>query len=129
MIQSFHRFLIDHLSSEGNTFPHNPLIFQHPSQSASSIRQTDPNSPVSLSPVAAPVTQLLGIDAKNIIVCLSCKAVREKENMTHVVDMVYPRKVRLSFLSRLILYPDRHPSPFPTNLRPRLLLPMFSARP
>lgn len=101
MIQSFHRFLIDHLSSEGNSFPHNPLIFQHsPSHSASTAYQpdTNPNTSPSLSPAAAPVTQLLGIDAKNIIVCLSCKAVREKENMTHVVDMIYPRKARLSLL-------------------------------
>jgi PAB-dependent poly(A)-specific ribonuclease subunit 2 len=95
MIQSFHRFLIDHLSSEGNSFPHNPSIFQHPpSHTASTAFQADthPNPNASFSPAAAPVTQLLGIDAKNIIVCLSCKTVREKENMTHVVDMIYPRK-------------------------------------
>ncbi|KAG6379196.1 ubiquitin carboxyl-terminal hydrolase-domain-containing protein [Boletus reticuloceps] len=95
MIQSFHRFLIDHLSSEGNSFPHNPVIFRHPpSHMASTAFQADthPITNTSFSPAAAPVTQLLGIDAKNIIVCLSCKAVREKENMTHVVDMIYPRK-------------------------------------
>ncbi|KIJ63247.1 hypothetical protein HYDPIDRAFT_175993 [Hydnomerulius pinastri MD-312] len=78
MIQSFHRFLIDHLSSEGNSFPHNPIIFAR--------------APGARSPAAAPVTQLLGIDAKNVILCLSCKAVREKENMTHVIDMIYPKK-------------------------------------
>ncbi|KAG9318200.1 ubiquitin carboxyl-terminal hydrolase-domain-containing protein [Chiua virens] len=95
MIQSFHRFLIDHLSSEGNSFPHNPVIYQHsspPSVSAIFQADTHPNPSASLSPAAAPVTQLLGIDAKNVIVCLSCKAVREKENMTHVVDITYPRK-------------------------------------
>ncbi|KAG8217260.1 PAB-dependent poly(A)-specific ribonuclease subunit PAN2 [Butyriboletus roseoflavus] len=95
MIQSFHRFLIDHLSSEGNSFPHNPVIFQRPpSHSTTTTFQADThlNANASFSPAAAPVTQLLGIDAKNIIVCLSCKAVREKENMTHVVDMIYPRK-------------------------------------
>lgn len=42
---------------------------------------------------AAPITQLLGIDGKNIITCSSCAAVREKENMTHIVDLAYPRKV------------------------------------
>lgn len=102
MIQSFHRFLIDHLSSEGNSFPHNPLIFQHsPSHSTSTTFQADthPNTNASFSPAAAPVTQLLGIDAKNIVVCLNCKAVREKENMTHVVDMIYPRKVCLFLLA------------------------------
>lgn len=90
-IQLFHRFLIDHLSSEGNTFPHNPLILKN-----ASVR------PDILSPAAAPVTQLLGIDAKNIITCMSCKAVREKENMTHIVDLTYPRKVyRLPLFSSL----------------------------
>jgi PAB-dependent poly(A)-specific ribonuclease subunit 2 len=82
MIQSFHRFLVDHFSSEGNTFPHNPLLLR------SLAQRTHPNSPA-----AAPTTQLLGIDAKTIITCLSCKAIREKESMTHIVDLVYPRKV------------------------------------
>ncbi|KII89238.1 hypothetical protein PLICRDRAFT_160474 [Plicaturopsis crispa FD-325 SS-3] len=81
MIQSFNRFLIDHLSLEGNAFPHNPLLVRQPN-----------HTPDVYSPAAAPITQLLGIDAKNIIVCMSCKAVREKENMTHIVDMIYPRK-------------------------------------
>jgi PAB-dependent poly(A)-specific ribonuclease subunit 2 len=82
MIQSFHRFLLDHLSSEGNSFPHNPLVLKIPS-----LIQP------ALLPVAAPVTQLLGIDAKNLITCMNCKAVREKENMTHVIDLTYPRPV------------------------------------
>ncbi|EPQ58579.1 hypothetical protein GLOTRDRAFT_35919 [Gloeophyllum trabeum ATCC 11539] len=80
-IQSFHRFLIDHISSEGNAFPHNPSLV--PSAFAGSAS----------SPAAAPITQLLGIDGKNIITCMNCKAVREKENMTHMVDMIYPRKL------------------------------------
>jgi hypothetical protein len=84
IIQSFHRFLVDHLSSEGNAFPHNPMIVKH-------VTSLDVHSPA-----AAPVTQLLGIDAKNVITCLSCKAIREKENMTHIVDMIYPRKVGIS---------------------------------
>lgn len=83
MIQTFHRFLIDHLSSEGNTFPHNPLLLK------SSLSKYD-----SYTAAAAPITQLLGIDAKNVITCMSCKAVREKENMTHMVDLTYPRQVR-----------------------------------
>jgi PAB-dependent poly(A)-specific ribonuclease subunit 2 len=84
MIQSFHRFLLDHLSVEGNTFPHNPFIFM-------SLDQSYYNAPA-----AAPITQLLGIDAKNIITCTSCHAIRDKENMTHIVDLLYPRKVRHS---------------------------------
>ncbi|KAF7359264.1 PAN2-PAN3 deadenylation complex catalytic subunit PAN2 [Mycena sanguinolenta] len=80
MIQSFHRFLLDHLSSEGNAFPHNPLILNIPT-----LDQASTNLP------AAPVTQLLGVDAKNLITCMNCKTVREKENMTHVIDLTYPR--------------------------------------
>ncbi|KAF9821597.1 hypothetical protein IEO21_00443 [Rhodonia placenta] len=79
MIQAFHRFLVDHMSSEGNSFPHNPNLLPSITSSLN-------------SPAPAPITQLLGIDAKNIITCLHCKAVREKENMTHVIDMTYPRK-------------------------------------
>ncbi|GLB35065.1 putative catalytic subunit of the poly(A)-nuclease (PAN) deadenylation complex, one of two cytoplasmic mRNA deadenylases involved in mRNA turnover [Lyophyllum shimeji] len=80
-IQIFHRFLIDHLSSEGNSFPNNPSLLGKPPA------QFDPHT---LS--AAPVTQLLGIDGKNFITCSSCGAVREKDNMTHIVDLTYPRK-------------------------------------
>ena len=69
------------MSSEGNTFPHNPLLLK---------------SLETYSLAAAPVTQLLGIDGKNVITCLGCNAVREKENMTHIVDLIYPRKVRVN---------------------------------
>ncbi|OSC96358.1 hypothetical protein PYCCODRAFT_1481973 [Trametes coccinea BRFM310] len=78
MIQMFHRFLVDRLSTEGNSFPHNPAL----------LPDAGPVNPH--SPAPAPITQLLGIDAKNIIVCQSCHAVREKENMTHLIDLVYP---------------------------------------
>ena len=81
MIQSFHRFLLDHLSLEGNTFPHNPHIYVS--------LQDNYNAPA-----AAPITQLLGIDAKNVITCTNCHAIRDKENMTHIVDLLYPRRVR-----------------------------------
>ncbi|KAH8117576.1 ubiquitin carboxyl-terminal hydrolase-domain-containing protein [Phellopilus nigrolimitatus] len=76
-IQGFHRFLLDQLSSEGNNFPRNPLIV--PSQNAAP------------SMIAAPVTQLLGLDAKTNIYCSSCKGRRQKENMTHVVDLIFPK--------------------------------------
>ena len=66
VIRECHRFLIDHLSSEGNSFPHNPTLL--PNAGPAGL----------LSPAPAPITQLLGIDAKNIIVCASCHAVREK---------------------------------------------------
>lgn len=81
MIQLFHRFLVDHLIAEGNSFPRNPVLLP-----LSSVLDLN-------SPAPAPITQLLGIDAKNCIVCSNCKAVREKEHMTHIVEMIYPRKV------------------------------------
>ncbi|KAF8163190.1 ubiquitin carboxyl-terminal hydrolase-domain-containing protein [Crassisporium funariophilum] len=77
-IQTFHRFLIDHLSSEGNSFPHNPLLLSSESWSH--------------RPAPSPITQLLGVDGKNVTTCSNCKSVREKDNMTHVVDLIYPRK-------------------------------------
>lgn len=82
IIQSFHRFLVDHLSSEGNAFPHNPVLLKPPGF-----------VPDPYNPAAAPITQLMGIDAKNIITCVHCKAVRTKENVTHIIELIYPRKV------------------------------------
>lgn len=89
-IQIFHRFLIDHLSSEGNAFPQNPFLLG--------------KSPFKGELAAAPITQLLGIDGKNFITCLSCKVVREKENMTHIVDLIYPRKVWPLILAYFFLW-------------------------
>ena len=78
-IQAFHRFLVDHLSSEGNDFPHNPTLL--------------PRVFRSQSPSPAPISQLIGVDGKNIITCSHCKDVREKGNLIHVIDLVYSRKV------------------------------------
>ena len=83
-IQGFHRFLLDQLSSEGNSFPHNPLIV--------------PLENISPSMIAAPITQLLGLDAKTNIYCSSCKGRRQKENMTHVIDLIFPKSVCLHSL-------------------------------
>ena len=78
-IQAFHRFLVDHLSSEGNAFPHNPSLL--------------PRGFHSQSPSSTPISQLIGIDGKNIRTCSHCKDIREKDNLIHVVDLVYSRKV------------------------------------
>jgi len=80
IIQSFHRFLVENLSSEGNAYPHNPSLLPSVAQQP--------------YPAAAPVTQLFGLDAKTLVVCTNCQAVREKESMTHLVDLAYPRKVQ-----------------------------------
>ena len=84
MIQSFHRFFVESMSAEGNVYPHNPWLL--------------PPHPELIDPAAAPITQLLGVDAKNLVTCTSCKSVREKDHMTHVIDLVYPRKVQHTVL-------------------------------
>ncbi|KAF8636661.1 hypothetical protein AX17_003467 [Amanita inopinata Kibby_2008] len=80
-IQTFHRFLVDHLNQEGNLSPYNPIIFKSEGGYAGES-----------SSVPAPITQLLGIDGRNIVTCTNCKTTREKEMMTHVTDLTYPRK-------------------------------------
>jgi PAB-dependent poly(A)-specific ribonuclease subunit 2 len=86
MIQQFNRFLLDQFSVEGDMQPKNPRVFLPPETEA----QHDSGI------VAPPITQLLGIDAKSVIACSVCQAVLIKGGMSHVVDLVYPRKVRLS---------------------------------
>ena len=71
-IQTFHRFLLDHINSE-------------------SILQTVPSSPPSLSP--SPITELFGLAGTSAMVCSHCKDIREKRRLTHVVDLVYPNRV------------------------------------
>jgi hypothetical protein len=94
-IQTFHRFLLDHLIAEGITQPQNPIIVQR--------WATDTQH------APSPITQLIGVDAKNVIVCQHCKAVREKDNLTHVLDLSYPRKVCYTpiTLEALKFLPDR----------------------
>ena len=57
MIQMFHRFLVDHLSSEGNSFPHNPTLLPNsgpadllsPAPAPTAPRGAAPHWDVSLS--------------------------------------------------------------------------------
>lgn len=84
-IQTFNRFMLEQLISEGNSFPHNPRIVNPASEM---------NTPGDfIAPAPAPITQLFGIDAKSIIICGSCGARRDKEGLAHVVEMLYPKKV------------------------------------
>lgn len=66
-IQRFHRFLIDHLNAEASS----PL--QNPS----------------------PITKILGITGQNVMTCSNCKTTREKPYSSHVIDLIYPKKVRV----------------------------------
>ena len=92
-IQTFNRFILEQLISEGNAFPHNPQIVPPPGD-VSSISPGD-----YIAPAPAPITQLFGIDAKSIIICGNCGARRDKEGLAHVVEMLYPKKVCVSLCS------------------------------
>ncbi|OCH89095.1 PAB-dependent poly-A-specific ribonuclease subunit PAN2 [Obba rivulosa] len=82
MIQAFHRFLIEHLISEGDMSPNNPRIFT--SKSSSGTNSGEPR------PAPSPITQLLGFKARNSVTCALCKTTKTKKSMMHIVDMVYP---------------------------------------
>lgn len=88
MIQSFQRFLFEHLIFEGYDPSSNPIIVK-----GSSYESHQPNT------APAPITQLVGIDAKNVVTCLHCGETRSKDNMTHIVDLIYPRTVCVPVLS------------------------------
>ncbi|KAK7689093.1 hypothetical protein QCA50_007784 [Cerrena zonata] len=78
MIQSCHRFLIENLSLEGNGYPQNPPLLPKYADG----RQAPPS----------PITQIVGIHAKNVLTCGHCHTTREKDQIMHVIDLVYPRK-------------------------------------
>ena len=82
MIQQFNRFFFDQISVEGDARPNNPKV----------VPQLTSETPT-FGYTPSPATQLLGIDAKSVIICGICHAVRVKGAMSHVVDLVYPRKV------------------------------------
>ncbi|KIK63543.1 hypothetical protein GYMLUDRAFT_40586 [Collybiopsis luxurians FD-317 M1] len=123
MIQSFQRFFFDLLVTEGSDLSGkgNPTIVQKedfPTNPEFSFQNLiiPPMSSLNFGAIPAPITQLVGIDAKNVVTCLHCKTTRSKENMTHVVDLIYPRT---------ILPNDTVPySDFPTILRNSLLRKM-----
>lgn len=79
MIQQFNRFVLEEMAVEGNS-PSNPII-------APGMSIADEGSPPS------PVTQMFGIQSETIIECGLCHVVTKRTGMTHLVDLVYPRKV------------------------------------
>jgi Ubiquitin carboxyl-terminal hydrolase len=81
IIQTFHRFLVDHLVVEDEGYPNNP-----------SLLPPDPSLPQRTATLQ-PIAQLLGMYSRNAFVCTYCKAVREKAQITFVIDLIYPRKV------------------------------------
>lgn len=83
MTQTLNRFLLEEFATEGNASPNNPLL------TARAI------------PTTPSITQLLGIDAKTVATCASCGFSRTKDSLSHVVDIIYPRRV--SILSSLLL--------------------------
>ena len=82
MIQLFNRFMIDHIMPEAGSLT-NPLLLQ-------------PQRPAKYGPVPSPITQLLGIESTSTSTCGSCGTTRDKQGLSHIVDMIYPRQVRLT---------------------------------
>ena len=81
MIQTFHRFLVDYLAVEEEACQDNPCLLP-----------PDPSLP-QCTATLQPIVQLLGMYSRNAFICTYCKAVKEKEQITFVVDLIYPRKV------------------------------------
>ncbi|KAI0293442.1 PAB-dependent poly-A-specific ribonuclease subunit PAN2 [Russula brevipes] len=80
MIQMFHRFLVDHLVVEEESYPNNLSLLP-------------PDTPFpQRTATSPPITQLLGMYSRNTFTCTYCKTVREKEQVTFVTDLIYPRK-------------------------------------
>ncbi|KAI0792843.1 ubiquitin carboxyl-terminal hydrolase-domain-containing protein [Abortiporus biennis] len=90
MIQTFHRFLVDQLSSAGDA--QNQHIPGHPPKPNPWIYKGLAEANHFGSAAPSPITQLMGIDAKNIVTCVNCQAVKEKDNLTYVVDLMYPNR-------------------------------------
>ena len=85
MIQMFHRFLVDHLAIE-DVYENNPSLLP---PDASFPQHTAESSPIA---------QLFGMYCQTAVACTYCKIVKEKEQVTFVVDLIYPRKVNRSLL-------------------------------
>jgi PAB-dependent poly(A)-specific ribonuclease subunit 2 len=83
MIQMFHRFLVDHLAVE-DVYENNPTLLPPDA----SFPQRTADSP--------PIAQLFGMYCRTAVACTYCKTVKEKEQVTFVVDLIYPRKVNRS---------------------------------
>ena len=79
----FHRFLLDHLAVEEESYPVNL-----------SLLRPDPSFPQRTA-TSPPITQLLGMCSRNTSMCTYCNIAREKEQVTFIVDLIYPRKVGL----------------------------------
>ncbi|VDB99948.1 unnamed protein product [Peniophora sp. CBMAI 1063] len=118
MIQSFHRFLVDHLAIEGNAAPHNPILISRPTSlehttpsahvqatSASSAAVNAPSAAVlamaapppsphgepSASSAPSPITQLLGLGGHTVSTCAQCGARSSRPSSAHILDLIYPR--------------------------------------
>jgi hypothetical protein len=80
MIQLFNRFMIDHIVPEASS-PSNPLLLR-------------PQRLGKNDPVPSPITQLLGIESTSTSACGSCGTTKDKQGLSHIIDMIYPRQVR-----------------------------------
>src|SRR5258708_35624008 len=93
MIQQLNRFVLEEFAVEGNSMPLNPRLI--PSCSRPIL---DGAMPL--------ITQVVGVDAPTVTSCANCGQCREKDSISHVIDLMYPRKVnwcRLQFATGIIL--------------------------
>ncbi|KAI0059101.1 PAB-dependent poly-A-specific ribonuclease subunit PAN2 [Artomyces pyxidatus] len=77
MIQAFHRLLMDRLSLDWTMSPV-PQFLPEPFMPGTSI--------------GTPITQLLGLVGKTITMCNNCKAITERDSLTHLIDLIYPSR-------------------------------------
>lgn len=83
MIQQLNRFVLEEFSVEGNTASISPRLVPSRSRPAS-----DAALPL--------ITQVVGVDAPTVTSCANCGQRREKDSMSHVIDLIYPRKTGLA---------------------------------
>lgn len=108
LIQTFNRFLLEQMTAESDQPGRNPLVFK----SASSpppppplALNTKPNgrygkgaASTPLTSVRSPLTQLLRVEARSVSTC-QCGGTTARESPFNMVDLIYPRRVRLSLRS------------------------------
>ncbi|GAB1517761.1 poly(A)-specific ribonuclease [Rhizoctonia solani] len=104
IIQVFNRFLLEEMSTRSDVPDGNPWLIK-----------VDEDQVMTNGASKSTVTQLMGIDAKSIVVCGACGATTEKDTLSHVVDLTFLRKPQLnitfsSLLSASILRETTHRS-------------------
>ncbi|KEP53440.1 PAB-dependent poly(A)-specific ribonuclease subunit PAN2 [Rhizoctonia solani 123E] len=104
IIQVFNRFLLEEMSARSDVPDGNPWLTR--------VAENETTANVANK---STITQLMGIDAKSIVMCSACGATTEKDTLSHVVDLTFLRKPHSnvtfsSLLSASILRETTHRS-------------------